>query len=126
MWQLWEDGDRAAAAQAVPNDVIDELVLHGNPRSCRDQVLRYVEAGVQIPVLAVLPSPETADPAGLAAVLAELGPASLVQSPEDAVPEATLEDGGAEQGDAAQGGAAEDGGAEQCGPAQGGAAEGGR
>ncbi|HEX8082367.1 MAG TPA: LLM class F420-dependent oxidoreductase [Jatrophihabitans sp.] len=109
MWQLWEDGDRAGAAQAVPNDVIDELVLHGNPRSCRDQVLRYVEAGVQIPVLAVLPSSETADPAGLAAVLAELGPAGLVQSPEEAVPEATLEDGDAAQGGSAQGGAAEGG-----------------
>ena len=74
VWQLWEDGDRAGAAQAVPNDVVDELVLHGNPASCREQVLRYVEAGVQIPVLALLPSPETADQAGLAAVLAALGP----------------------------------------------------
>lgn len=84
VWQLWDDGDRAGAAQAAPDDVVDELVLHGNPRSCRDQVLRYVEAGVQIPVLAVLPSPETADAAGLAAVLAELGPAGLAQSLDEA------------------------------------------
>ncbi|HEX8306521.1 MAG TPA: LLM class F420-dependent oxidoreductase [Jatrophihabitans sp.] len=98
VWQLWEDGDRAAAARAVPDDVVDELVLHGSPLSCRDQVLRYVEAGVQIPVLAVLPSPETADPAGLAAVLAELGPAGLAQSPDDAAESAAVagEGGGAE------------------------------
>ena len=82
----------------MPDDVVDELVLHGSPLSCRDQVLRYVEAGVQIPVLAVLPSPETADPAGLAAVLAELGPAGLAQSPDDAAESAAVagEGGGAE------------------------------
>ena len=74
VWQLWEDGDRAGAARAVPNDVVDELVLHGSPASCREQVLRYVEAGVQIPVLALLPSPETADQTGLAAALEALGP----------------------------------------------------
>ena len=68
MWRRWEDGDRAAAAQAVPDDVVDELVLHGNPGSCRDQVLRYAEAGVQTPVLACC-RPETGDGDGLAAVL---------------------------------------------------------
>jgi alkanesulfonate monooxygenase SsuD/methylene tetrahydromethanopterin reductase-like flavin-dependent oxidoreductase (luciferase family) len=77
MWQLWQQGDRAAATQAVPDDIVDELVLHGSPRSCRDQVRRYIEAGVQVPVLAVLPTAGTAGEAGLAAVLAELGPAEL-------------------------------------------------
>jgi probable F420-dependent oxidoreductase len=106
MWQLWETGGRAAAAQAVPDDVVDELVLHGSPRSCRDQVLRYVEAGVQIPVLAVLPSAETADQEKLAAVLADLGPAGLAQSPEEAAVEtATLDEGDATEG----GGASEAG-----------------
>ena len=111
VWQLWEDGDRAGAARAVPDDVVDELVLHGSPPSCRDQVLRYVEAGVQIPVLAVLPSPETADPAGLAAVLAELGPAGLTQSPDEAeslagsgATQGSTADGDATQGSTADGG----------------------
>ena len=107
VWQLWEDGDRAGATRAVPNDVVDELILHGSPASCRDQVLRYVEAGVQIPVLALLPSPERADQAGLAAVLAALGPAGLARSAEEAAAEATLEGGGAAGGRAAAG-AAED------------------
>jgi len=74
MWQLWQDGDRAAATQAVPDDLVDELVLHGSPARCREQVRRYVEAGVQTPVIALLPSPEIADEASLAAVLAALGP----------------------------------------------------
>jgi probable F420-dependent oxidoreductase len=73
MWQLWQQGERAAATQAVPDDLVDELVLHGSPAECRRQAQRYVEAGVQLPVLALLPSPETAAAEGLATVLAGLG-----------------------------------------------------
>jgi probable F420-dependent oxidoreductase len=98
MWQFWQDGDRAAAAQAVPDEVVDELVLHGSPHSCRDQVSRYVEAGVHIPVIALLPSPETADPVGLSTVLAELGPAGLAQSPDAAESVAAAMTSGAREG----------------------------
>ncbi|HST48777.1 MAG TPA: LLM class F420-dependent oxidoreductase [Jatrophihabitans sp.] len=73
MWQLWQAGDRAAAVEAVPEGLIDELVVHGSPDRCREQVRRYVTAGVQTPVIALLPSPETATVEGLAAVLAGLG-----------------------------------------------------
>lgn len=55
MWEAWKAGDRKAAAAAVPDDVVDELVVHGSPGACRDHVQRYVEAGVTTPVLAVLP-----------------------------------------------------------------------
>ncbi|MGI8665263.1 MAG: LLM class F420-dependent oxidoreductase [Jatrophihabitans sp.] len=76
LWQLWAAGDRKAAAASIPDEVIDALVLHGSPASCREQVRAYVQAGVQVPVLAVLPTPQQADPAGLATVLAGLGPTS--------------------------------------------------
>jgi probable F420-dependent oxidoreductase len=85
MWQLWQQGERKAAVQAVPDDVVDALVLHGSPRSCREQVQAYVRAGVQTPVLAVLPTPEVTDSASLAAVLSALGPAgSGIVRPESA------------------------------------------
>jgi alkanesulfonate monooxygenase SsuD/methylene tetrahydromethanopterin reductase-like flavin-dependent oxidoreductase (luciferase family) len=57
MHERWAAGDRAAAAAAVPDDVVDALVLHGPPEACRDQVRDYVKAGVGTPVLAVLPPP---------------------------------------------------------------------
>lgn len=74
MWRLWNEGDRKGATAAVPEEVVDELVLNGSPESCREQVLDYVRAGVRIPVLALLPTPELTDAASLAAMLAALGP----------------------------------------------------
>jgi probable F420-dependent oxidoreductase len=55
MWRAWEAGDRRAALAAIPDEVVDALVVHGSPRACRERVRRYVEAGVTTPVLALLP-----------------------------------------------------------------------
>jgi len=58
MWEAWAAGDRKAATAAIPDDVVDSLILHGTPERCRAQVLEYVDGGVDTPVLAVLPTPE--------------------------------------------------------------------
>jgi probable F420-dependent oxidoreductase len=55
MWEAWGTGDRKGAVAAVPDDVVDELIVHGPPEACREHVQRYVDAGVTTPVLAVLP-----------------------------------------------------------------------
>lgn len=55
MWRLWKAGDRAAALEAIPDEVVDDLVVHGTPEQCREHIARYVENGVTTPVLAVLP-----------------------------------------------------------------------
>jgi len=74
LWRLWAAGERKAAVAAVPDAVADALVPHGNPASCRAQVRAYVEAGVRLPVLAVLPpGPEPLGPAGWLELLAQLG-----------------------------------------------------
>ena len=57
MHRAWAAGDRAGAAAAIPDDVVDALVVHGSPAACREQVEAYVQAGVQTPVMAVLPTP---------------------------------------------------------------------
>jgi probable F420-dependent oxidoreductase len=76
MWRLWAAGDRAGAVASVPDEVVDALLVHGNPAQCRKQVQAYVDAGIEVPVLAVFPGPEVTDATRLAATLAELGPAS--------------------------------------------------
>jgi probable F420-dependent oxidoreductase len=55
MWRAWEAGDRRGAASAIPDEVVDSLVVHGTPEQCREHVRRYVDAGVTTPVLALLP-----------------------------------------------------------------------
>lgn len=57
MWEAWAAGDRRAALDAVPDDVVDELLIHGDPRTCREHVARYRDNGVTTPVLALLPVP---------------------------------------------------------------------
>jgi probable F420-dependent oxidoreductase len=55
MWDAWAAGDRQAALAAIPDDVIDDLVVHGSPAQCRATIDRYVANGVTTPCLAVVP-----------------------------------------------------------------------
>ncbi len=55
MHRAWAAGDRAAATAAVPDEVVDALIVHGSPEHCREQVRRYMVNGVDTPVLAMLP-----------------------------------------------------------------------
>ncbi|SBT43703.1 LLM class F420-dependent oxidoreductase [Micromonospora auratinigra] len=76
MWAAWAAGDRRGASAAVPDEVVDALVLHGSPERCRDQVRRYADNGVDVPVLALLPTPEltAGGAAALAGLIPRLGP----------------------------------------------------
>jgi len=55
MWKFWKDGHRKEATEAIPNHVVDDLIVHGSPDECREKIQRYVDNGVTTPVLAVLP-----------------------------------------------------------------------
>ncbi len=55
MWDAWAQGDRRGANAAIPDAVVDELIIHGSYDACREHVERYVEAGVAVPTLAVIP-----------------------------------------------------------------------
>lgn len=68
MWKLWAEGDRKGALAAVPDHVVDELIVHGSPDSCREKIMAYVEHGVTTPVLALLPTGD--DPREMARLLA--------------------------------------------------------
>lgn len=54
MWDAWAAGDRKAALGAIPDEVVDALVVHGTADDCRAHVSRYVERGVTVPVLMVV------------------------------------------------------------------------
>lgn len=58
MWQAWESGDRKGALAAVPDDLVDQLIVHGSPAQCRERVQAYADAGVTVPVMALIPTPE--------------------------------------------------------------------
>jgi probable F420-dependent oxidoreductase len=55
MWDAWKAGDRKAALAAIPDEVVDDLVLHGSAAEVRDKVGRYVRGGVTTPALAIVP-----------------------------------------------------------------------
>jgi probable F420-dependent oxidoreductase len=75
MSQAWAAGDRKGAGALIPDSVVDELVIHGPLDSCRQRVQEYVDAGVDTPVIALVPTPELNDAGRLVATLAALGPA---------------------------------------------------
>ena len=75
MQSAWAAGDRRGAPAMVDDHTVDELVLHGSPESCRDQVARYVTEGVGTPVIALLAPPELAGSAAVADVVRRLGAA---------------------------------------------------
>jgi probable F420-dependent oxidoreductase len=55
MWDAWSAGDRKLANELIPDSVVDELVIHGSYDACREHIGRYVDAGVQIPTIAIVP-----------------------------------------------------------------------
>ena len=55
MWDHWAAGDRKAALEAIPDELVDTLIVHGSPEECREHVGRYQENGVTTPALAILP-----------------------------------------------------------------------
>ncbi len=55
MWDAWSAGDRKKALAVIPDEVVDDLVVHGSPAECRSHIQRYVDNGVTIPAPAVIP-----------------------------------------------------------------------
>ncbi|HET7482081.1 MAG TPA: LLM class F420-dependent oxidoreductase [Actinomycetota bacterium] len=49
--ERWADRDRDGAREAIPDELIDELVLLGSAGECKEKLERFTEAGLDIPVL---------------------------------------------------------------------------
>lgn len=55
MWTAWQAGDRKAALAAIPDSVVDDLIVHGSPEQCRNRIREYFDNGVTTSSLAILP-----------------------------------------------------------------------
>jgi probable F420-dependent oxidoreductase len=58
MHEAWAAGDRQAALKAIPDEVVDELIVHGDAATCRARIQEYVDNGLNTPVLAPIPGGE--------------------------------------------------------------------
>jgi probable F420-dependent oxidoreductase len=55
MWEAWRSGDRKAALAEIPDEVVDDLVVHGSPARCRERIQAYFDNGVTTSALAIMP-----------------------------------------------------------------------
>ncbi len=55
MWDAWQAGDRKAALAAIPDSLVDELIVHGSPAQCRARIQQYFDNGVTTTSLAMMP-----------------------------------------------------------------------
>lgn len=53
-WDAWAAGDRKTAAAAIPDEVVDELIVHGSVEHCRARIQEYFDNGVTTSALAIL------------------------------------------------------------------------
>lgn len=70
MWSAWEAGDRKGALAAIPDELVDDLLIHGTPEHCRRRISDYVDNGVTVPVVMILDPRPDADPVQAALSLA--------------------------------------------------------
>jgi probable F420-dependent oxidoreductase len=68
MQEAWAAGDRKKANEVIPDEVVDDLIVHGSVETCRKRVAEYVANGLDTPVIQVLPT--GADQADLVRALA--------------------------------------------------------
>lgn len=71
MLTAWNAGDRKGAVAAIPDALVDELVIHGAAEECRERVAEYRATGLDTPVMAVTPVPGV----DLAEAITKLAPA---------------------------------------------------
>lgn len=53
-WERWASGDRAGSLEAIPEKVVDDLIVHGTPEECRAHIDRYFDNGATTSSLMVM------------------------------------------------------------------------
>ncbi|HEY9523234.1 MAG TPA: LLM class F420-dependent oxidoreductase [Thermopolyspora sp.] len=57
MQEAWVAGDRQGALKAIPDEVVDAVLVHGDAATCRDRIRQYVDNGLTTPILAPIAGP---------------------------------------------------------------------
>lgn len=60
-WDLWAAGDRKAAMAALPDSVVDELVVHGTAEQCKARITEYMDKGIDTAAIAIVSGSGTTD-----------------------------------------------------------------
>lgn len=55
MWDAWGAGDREAAVASISDEVVDELIVHGSAQRCTELLHDYLDAGLDTPVVMLMP-----------------------------------------------------------------------
>ncbi|MFM8971956.1 MAG: LLM class F420-dependent oxidoreductase [Actinomycetota bacterium] len=71
LWRLWREGDRKAASAAIPDRVVDDLLVWGTPEACREKIAAYAANGVTTTAPALFCGPDQ-----LRSVLRAIAPTS--------------------------------------------------
>ena len=54
-WAQWDAGDRRGSLDKIPEQVVDELLVHGSVDDCRQHIQRFMANGVTCPAPIVMP-----------------------------------------------------------------------
>lgn len=57
MREAWAGGDRRGALDAIPDRVVDDLIVHGSANACRERIAEYHANGLNTPVIMIVPTP---------------------------------------------------------------------
>jgi alkanesulfonate monooxygenase SsuD/methylene tetrahydromethanopterin reductase-like flavin-dependent oxidoreductase (luciferase family) len=49
----WTAGDRARAAAAIPDELLDRVTVYGPPERCRAGLERFRAAGLDLPIVSI-------------------------------------------------------------------------
>ena len=69
MVKAWQAGDRQAAAEAAPWELIEEMFIFGEPEAMRERLGEFVAGGITLPILTPITTPDK-----LGEVIEVLGP----------------------------------------------------
>ena len=57
MLAAWAAGDRRQALAEISDEVVDELIVHGTPKACRERIAEYLAHGLDTPVIRIISAP---------------------------------------------------------------------